>query len=95
MDVCGPFNVQARGGYEYFVTFIDDCSRYAYAYLMHRKSETFEKFKEFRVEAEKQLGKPIKALRSDRGREYLDEEFRSYLIDNGILSQLTAPGTSQ
>ena len=22
-DVCGPFNVQARGGYEYFVTFID------------------------------------------------------------------------
>ncbi len=23
-DVCGPINVQARGGYEYFVTFIDD-----------------------------------------------------------------------
>ena len=94
-DVCGPFNVQARGGYEYFVTFIDDCSRYGYAYLMHRKSETFEKFKEFRVETEKQLGKPIKALRSDRGGEYLDEEFRSYLTDNGILSQLTAPGTPQ
>ena len=93
MDVCGPFNVQARGGYEYFVTFIDDCSRYGYAYLMHRESETFEKFKEFRVETKKQLGKPIKALRSDRGGEYLDEEFRSYLTDNGILSQLTAPDT--
>ena len=62
LDVCGPFNVQARGGYEYFVTFIDDCSRYGYAYLMHRKSETFEKFKEFWVETKKQLGKPIKAL---------------------------------
>ena len=37
---------------------------------MHRKSETFEKFKEFRVKTEKQLGKPIKALRSDRGGEY-------------------------
>ena len=46
---------------------------------MHRKSETFEKFKEFRAEMEKQLGKPIKALRSNRGGEYLDEEFRSYL----------------
>ena len=33
-DICGPFNVQARGGYEYFVTFIDDCSIYGYAYLM-------------------------------------------------------------
>ena len=94
-DVCGPFNVQARGGYEYFVTFIDDCSRYGYAYLMHRKSETFAKFKEFRVETEKQLGKPIKALRSDRGGEYLDEEFRSYLTNNGIFSQLTTPSTSQ
>ena len=48
---------------------------------MHRKSENFEKFKEFREEKEKQLGKPIKALRLDLGREYLDEEFRSYLTN--------------
>ena len=41
-DVCGPVSVQARGGYEYFVTFIDDYSRYGYVYLMQRKSETFE-----------------------------------------------------
>lgn len=27
-DVCGPINIQARGGYEYFVTFTDDYSRY-------------------------------------------------------------------
>ena len=32
-NVCGPLNVQERGGYEYFVTFIDDYSRYGYAYL--------------------------------------------------------------
>ena len=62
---------------------------------MHYKSETFEKFKEFQVETEKQLGKPTNALRSDRGGEYLDEDFISYLTDNGILSQLTAPGTPQ
>ena len=61
-NVCGPFNVQAQGVREYFVTFIDDFSRYGYAYLIHRKFETFEEFKEFRAETEKQLGKPIKAL---------------------------------
>ena len=94
-DVYGPFNVQARGSYEHFVTFIDDYSRYGYAYLMHRKSETFEKFKEFQAETEKQLGELIKALRLDRGGEYLNVEFSSYLTDNGILSQLTAPGTPQ
>ena len=53
LDVCGPLNVQARGGYEYFVSFINDYSRYGYIYLMRQKSETFGKFKEFRAEAEK------------------------------------------
>ena len=33
-DVCEPFNVQARGDFEYFVSFIDDYSRYRYIYLM-------------------------------------------------------------
>ena len=62
---------------------------------MHRKSETFGKFKEFLAEAEKQLGKSLKTLRSDRGGEYLDNEFEDYLLEHGIVSQLTAPGTPQ
>ena len=94
-DVCGPFNVQARGGYEYFVTFTDDYSRYGHVYLMRRKSDTFEKFKEYRALVEKQLGKVIKTLRSDRGGEYLLGEFEDHLKEEGIVSQLTAPGTPQ
>ena len=54
-DVCGPMSTTARGGYQYFVTFTDDLSRYGYIYLMRHKSETFEKFKEFQNEVEKQL----------------------------------------
>ena len=46
-NVCGPTNVEARGGYCYFLTFTDDLRRYGYIYLMKHKSETFEKFKEF------------------------------------------------
>ena len=52
-DVCGPFNVQARDGYIYFITFIDDYSRYGFVYLMHRKFEVFEKFIAFKHEVEK------------------------------------------
>ena len=62
IDVCGPFDVQARGGFSYFVTFTDDMSRYGYVFLMRHKSETFEKFKEFRQEVEKQIRKSIKIL---------------------------------
>ena len=62
LDVCGPMSIQARGGYEYFITFTDDYSRFGYVYLMRWKSEAFEKFKEFRAEVENQLGKCIKAI---------------------------------
>ena len=94
-DVCGPMSSQARGGYEYFVTFTDDALHYGYMGLMRHKSETFEKFKEFRHEVEKQTGKSIKTLRSDRGGEYLSNEFLGYLKEYGILSQWTPPGTPQ
>ena len=47
-DLCGPMSIDARGGYRYFLTFIDDLSRYGYIQLMKHKSETFEKFKEFK-----------------------------------------------
>ena len=60
--MCGPFDVPARGNYVYFITFIDDMSRYEYEFLTKHKSEVFEKFKEFRHEVEKQTGKPIKVL---------------------------------
>ena len=62
---------------------------------MHKKSDTFEKFKEFMAKAEKQLGKSLKTLRSDRGGEYLDTQFKDHLMEHGILSQLTAPRTPQ
>ena len=75
-DVCGPMRVQARGGYEYFVTFTDDYSRYGFVYLMRQKSKTFDKFREYKAEAEKQLGFHIKQLRSNRGSEYLSGEFK-------------------
>ena len=74
-DECGPMSSQARGGYEYFVTFTDDASHYGYVYLMKHKSETFEKFKEFRHEVEKHTSKNIKSLWSDRGGEYLRMSF--------------------
>ena len=66
-DVCGPLSICARGGYSYFITFTDDHSRYGYIYLIRQKSESFEKFKEFKNEVENQLDRKIKLLRSDRG----------------------------
>ena len=76
-DVCGPMRSMARGGFYYFITFTNDFSIYEYVYILRHKSESFEKFKEFKDEVEKQLGRSIKTLRSDRGGEYLSLEFKN------------------
>jgi transposase InsO family protein len=85
----------ARGGFQYFITFTDDFSRYGYIYLMRHKSESFEKFKEFYNEVQNQLDKTIKFLQSDHGDEYLSLEFSDHLKQCGIVPQLTPPGTPQ
>ncbi|KAL0409642.1 UNVERIFIED_CONTAM: Transposon Ty2-B Gag-Pol polyprotein [Sesamum radiatum] len=86
-DVCGPLSIPARRGFSYFITFTDDHSRYGYIYLMRYKSEAFGRFEEYRLEVANQTNLKIKALRSDRGGEYLSGEFMDYLKENGILSQ--------
>ena len=53
---------------------------------MKQRFETFETFKEFRVEVEKQVGKSLKTFQSDQGGEYLDTEFTVHLIENRIMS---------
>nr|GEV10926.1 hypothetical protein [Tanacetum cinerariifolium] len=78
-DVCGPLRHVSRQGASYFITFMDDYSRFGYVYLLKHKHEVFETFKVFKNEVENQLGKTIKALRSDRGGEYISQEFKDYL----------------
>ncbi|GJR34394.1 retrotransposon protein, putative, ty1-copia subclass [Tanacetum coccineum] len=94
-DVCGPLRHVSRQGASYFITFTDDYSRYGYVYLLKHKHEVFETFKVFKNEVENQLGKTIKALRSDRGGEYISQEFKDYLKACGIVQQLTPPYTPQ
>ena len=44
-DVCGPFDMQVRDGYTYFIIFTNNLFRYENMYLMKYKSEVFERFK--------------------------------------------------
>ena len=46
-DVCGLMQTKSHGGNRYFVTFIDDKSRFTAIYFMQRKDQVCEKFKEY------------------------------------------------
>lgn len=53
---------------------------------MHRKSNALDKFKEFKVELEKQLDKHLKILQSNWGGEYMSDESDFFLKENEIKS---------
>ena len=91
-DTCDLKYVQPRGGKEYFVTFIDDCTRYCYVYLLRSKDEALEKFMHYKNEVENQLGRKIKAIRSDQGGEY-DALLDQFYQGHDIIHQTFAPYT--
>lgn len=94
-DVCGPMNHQSYGGKKYFVTFIDDKSRWCEIFFIASKSDVLSVFKTYKAYAENLTGKKIKNLQSDNGREYVNNEFDDYLKKAGIRRRLTAPYTPQ
>ena len=93
-DVCDMKSVQTRGGKKYFITFIDDCTRYCYVYLLRSKDEAIKAFMQYKNEIENQLNKKIKVLRSDRGEEY-ESPFGEFCLQHGIVHQITAPYSPQ
>ncbi|CAB3988910.1 Retrovirus-related Pol poly from transposon TNT 1-94 [Paramuricea clavata] len=94
-DVCGPMQENSLGGNKYFVTFIDDKSRFTAVYFMKTKDQLLDKFKEYEAMVTNITGKKIMILRSDNGGEYTSKEFVNYLKEKGIQHQLSVPRTPQ
>ena len=76
---------------KYYITFIDDYSRYTKLYILRHKDETGEMFLKYKAEVENQLGKKIKRLRTDRGGEYESNPFNSFCEEHGIIHETTPP----
>ena len=72
-----------------------------YLYILHSKDEALDTFKVFMAEVEKQCGKQIKILRSNRGGEcygrYMENGqapglFAKFLQEHEIVAQYTMSG---
>ena len=94
-DVCGPMRMPSHHNNRYFILFIDDFSKMTWVYFLKAKSKVFGIFKKFKALVEKQSGKQIKVLRSDRGKEYTSREFDKFCEDESIKRQLTVAYTPQ
>jgi hypothetical protein len=70
--------VRPRHGGNYFITFIDNLTRFGHVYLISHKSEALDCFIQYTNLVENKLCIKIKALRTNRGREYLFEQFKIF-----------------
>jgi hypothetical protein len=69
-DLCETNGILTKGGKRYFITFIDDSTRFCYVYLLESKYEALHYFQTYKVEARNQLERKNEWLRFDRGGEY-------------------------
>jgi len=93
--VFGPVKVPSLGISVYYVSFIDDFSRNTWIYFLKKKSEVFDKFKEFKALVENKTEKKIKVPRKDNGGEFCSKEFEEFCKKCGITQQKNTPYTPQ
>ena len=60
---------------------------------LREKSKAFENFKWYLARVEKETGKILKFLRSNRCGEFISNEFNNFCIERGIKRQVSVPGT--
>lgn len=74
-DIWGPYSVNTHNGNRYFVTLVDDCSRFTWVYMIRKKSDAQYVIPRFFKMIHTQFGKPIKQFRSDNAKELAFTEF--------------------
>ena len=84
-------NTMTRGGKRFYITFIDDYSKYTRVYLLRNKDEAIDAFIKYKNEVDNQLSNEIKRLRSDRGGEYESNPFNTFCEKHGIIHETTPP----
>jgi histone deacetylase 1/2 len=91
-DVWGPAPCSV-GRHIYYVSFIDDYSKYTWIYLLRQKSDVFQVFKDFQNLVERKFARKIIAMQSDWGGEY--EKLNSFFQHIGITHRVSCPHAHQ
>ena len=81
-------NILTRNEKRYFISFVDNFSKYCYVFLIRTKYDALNKFMVYKSEVENQLNKKIKIFRSDRGGEYTSSELNKFYEINDIFYKI-------
>jgi transposase InsO family protein len=92
-DVWGPSPFLSINGNKFYVSFIDDFSKFTWLYPITAKSDVISIFQKFQLHVERFFNTKIKSLQSDWGGEF--QKLNPFLARNGIAHRLSCPHTHQ
>ncbi|KAL4027855.1 hypothetical protein IC575_011045 [Cucumis melo] len=84
VDIWGPFSTETYSGYSYFLTIVDDATRYTWVFMLKLKSDVISIIPQFFKLIETQYGKAIKQVRSDNAPEL---KFTTFFEQKGVIHQ--------
>jgi hypothetical protein len=90
IDMWGKYRISSINRNQYYIVFVDDRGRFTSLDFTKMKDEAVQSVKNY-VTRLKTLGRKPKALRFDRGKEFINEDLRKWCAEQGIEIQTTAP----
>jgi hypothetical protein len=90
--VWGPAPSSA-GRFKYYVSFIDDHSKFTWFYLLENRFDVFQNFCDFQQLVERLFNKKILAIQTNWGSKY--QKLRSFFQCMGISHHVSCPHTHQ
>ena len=85
-DIWGPFRHLTHDGFSYFLTLVDDKSRFTWIYMLKNKSDCIIIIPQFFSHVENQFKTSIKSFRSDKAKELV---FKDFFLQKGVLHQFS------
>jgi hypothetical protein len=91
-DIWGPFSEPSLNGSKYFLTIVDDHSRFTWVHLMHHKYQTRDLIISFFQMVKTQFNSTVKCFRTDNGNEF---SMPTFYASKGIIHQTSCVETPQ
>jgi histone deacetylase 1/2 len=91
-DVWGPAPASVSK-HSYYVSFIDDFSKFSWIYLLKKRSDVYQVFLNYQAYVERKFGRKIVTMQTDWGDEY--EKLNTFFQKVGITHHLSCPHAHQ
>ncbi|KAF5374382.1 hypothetical protein D9758_004567 [Tetrapyrgos nigripes] len=95
IDIFGPLRTASIEGYKYWLTIVDDCTRWLILSPLKTKDEAYTQWVTFTTELFTQYGIKVKILQSDNDAVFTSGAFKNYLKAQGTIARYTVHDTPQ